>query len=193
MASTKTALVVVLAAAALAPAACSGGGNGGGGNGENDARETSAAEETQPDETTTEAAPPPLTAAEERWHGALMHYQTRFEREAFRGGRVTHGSMRRQARLFRDCSKAVRGDPGRFAPAARPARAACRRLEMAARLLDEAIAASDPGGTVVVGTAEAARFDRALGRAGEATGNAQFDLRRARQIASDLNRELQAG
>ena len=188
MGSRKIALAVVLAAAVLALAGCSGGGSG-----EIDGRTTSAAEETQPDETTTEAGPPPITASEKRWHATLMRYATRFEREAFRGGRVTHGSMRRQARLFRDCRKTVRGDPGRFAPAARPARAACRRLERAARLLDEAIAASDPGGTVVAGSAEAARFDRALGRAGEASGNAQFDLQRARQIAADLNRELQPG
>ncbi len=67
---------------------------------------------------------------------------------------------------------------------------ACKRLDGAARLLDEAVAASDPGGAVIAGTSEAAQFERALNAAGEAFGNAHFDLQRAKEVARDVDRRL---
>lgn len=102
--------------------------------------------------------------------------------------------MRRSAKLFAGCRRMLRkaGDPGRFEPAQEAAQRACDRLEKAVRLLGTAIAASGPGGTVFGGTPEEGRFNRALGGALEAAGNAQYDLQRAIGHAEEIERTFES-
>lgn len=151
---------------------------------------TTTAQAADEDVTTTEPLPEPITARETGWLDEVESYSERLEREVRRGGAITHASMRRSAKLYAGCrpmlSKA--GDPGRFEPARRIAQRGCDRLEKAARLLGKAIAASGPGGSVVVDTPEAAQFDRALNGAYEATGNAQYDLQEAIGRAEEIER-----
>jgi hypothetical protein len=136
-------------------------------------------------ETTRETGPEPMTRTERAWWDRLDRYVGLFKREAFRGGQVTHASLRHDAKLARKCrSNLIRGaHPGRFRPAFEVAKRACERLDKAARWLDEAIASSGPGGVVLAGTPDAQRFDKALGASGEAIGNAQYDLMEAHDTA----------
>ena len=122
----------------------------------------------------------------------LTRYNERFEREYFRSGAVTHGSMRREARLVSDCGAMLRraGDPGRMAPAAKRVRRACERLDRAARLLEQAISVTDAGGAVVAGSDDDRIFDRAHGGAREAAGSAHYGLQRAQEIARDIKSKL---
>lgn len=130
----RSVLVASLALVAFVVSSC----GGGGGNGTE-----AAATATGPAETdaavATDAGREPITAAEERWLKLVTRYNERFEREYLRGGTVTHGSMRREARLFRDCRAMLRraGDLGRLGPAAKRVRRACDRLEKAAGLLGD--------------------------------------------------------
>jgi hypothetical protein len=185
--------VLLLASLALVAAFVVSSCGGGGGNGTEAAATATAPVETATDEAvTTDAGPEPITAAEERWVKLLTRYNERFEREYFRGGAVTHGSMRREIRLFSDCGAMVRraGDPGRMAPAAKRARRACERLDRAARLLEQAISVTDAGGAVVAGSDDERIFDRAHGGAREAAGNAHYGLQRAQEIAQDIKSTL---
>ena len=184
---------VLLASLALVAAFAVSSCGGGGGNGTEAAATATTSAETETDEAvTTEAAPEPITAAEERWVKLLTRYNERFKREYFRGGAVTHGSMRREARLFRDCGVMLRraGAPGRLAPAAKRVRRACERLDRAARLLGQAISVTDAGGAVVAGSDDERIFDRAHGGAREAAGNAHYGLQRAQEIAQDIKGKL---
>jgi hypothetical protein len=146
------------------------------------------------EETTTEAGPKPITPAEKRWYRALNRYANRFHQQAFRGGAVTHLSMQRDSHLARGCRKQLvrRAHPGRFHPAAKLAKRACRRLDKAARLLAKAIAVSGPGGTVEAGTAEE-QFSLAFDGASEAMGNADYDLQLAQDKAREIAVELPGG
>jgi len=142
--------------------------------------------------TTTEAGPEPITAAEKRWIVLVRRYSESLQRDIEVGGVVTHASMRRSAKVYAGCSRALRraGDPGRLAPAAKPARRACARLAKAAALLQQAIAASDVGGSVVAGTPEEDQFNRGFNGATEAAGNAQYDLQRALERATEIEGSL---
>lgn len=179
---------VVAAALALAATAC-------GSDGESGAEQapTTTQRATQT-ATTTEAAPQPITADETRWLELVEGYSERLEANTRRSGRVTHLTMRRSAKLYAACTPMLRraGDPGRLAPAQRNAERACNRLDRAARLLAQAIAASDPGGAVVVGTPEEKQFERSWNGAFEATGNAQYDLQRALERAHEIERSFES-
>ena len=65
-------------------------------------------------------------------------------------------------------------------------------LERAARLLGQAIAASDPGGRVIAGSEEERIFDRAHGGAAEAAEGAHFRLQRAEEIAEGIEDNLRS-
>jgi hypothetical protein len=136
----------------------------------------------------------PITAAESAWHEQVSAYAERLDADVSRSGRLTHAVMRRSAKVYSACSPMLEqaGDPGRFAPVAPQVERACTRLAKAARLLGQAMAASDVGGTVVVGTPEERRYDRALNGAFEAAGNAQYDLQRALEKAAAIEAELEA-
>jgi hypothetical protein len=140
----------------------------------------------------TTTAPRPITTEEAAWRDEVAAYAERLDAEVGRGGRITHASMRRFARVSSACAPMLQraGDPGRFEAVAPQVERACARLAKAARLFRQAIAASDAGGSVVVGTPEEATFDRALNGAMEASGNAQYDLQRALEKAAALEAEL---
>jgi hypothetical protein len=142
----------------------------------------------------TTTAPEPITAAETHWREQVSAYAERLDADVNRSGRITHAAMRRSANVYAACAPTVRdaGDPGRFEPVAPQVERACTRLAKAARLLGQAVAASGAGGTVVVGTPEERRFDRALDGALEAAGNAQYDLQRALEKAAAIEAELEA-
>ena len=181
-------VALVAVSVSLALAGC-----GGGGNGDERATATTRASQTAAERgDTTEASAEPITAAEDRWFRALNGYGARLERELFRSGAVTHASMRREIGFFRGCRTMLQraGAPGRFRPAEKRAAQACKRLDKAARLLERAIAVSDPGGSVVAGTPEEEQFSRALNGAHEAAGNAQFALQRAQEIAREIKGKL---
>ena len=118
----------------------------------------------------------------------------RLDADLSRGGAITHGTMRRSAKVYSACTPMLEsaGDPGRFEPAASQVERACTRLAKAARLLGQAIASSEAGGVVYAGTPEEQRFNRALRGAMEACGNAQYDLHQAEQKAAAIEAELQA-
>ena len=151
-----------------------------------------AQEQTTTEVTTTE--PEPITAAESEWLRQIERYQARLQKQFERAGAVTHLTMRKEAKLYNECGAVLRsaGDPGRYAPAGRIASRACARLDKAARLLDIAIASSGPGGTVIDGTPEAARFERSFNGAIEAVGNAQYDFERALERAEAIERGLES-
>ena len=142
----------------------------------------------------TTSAPEPITAAESAWRERVRAYATRLDADVSRSGRITHASMRRSARLYSGCAPMLEraGDPGRFAPVAPQVERACTRLAKAARLLGQAVEASDAGGAVVAGTPEEAQFNRALNGAFEAAGNAQYDLQTALEKAAAIETELEA-
>jgi len=172
------------AVSALAFAAC---------GGSEDATAPPATTEQETGElTTTEPEPEPITASEERWLQQIESYKRRFERDYGRGGAITHATMRRSAELYRACGRALRGagNPGRFEPVQAIVERACERLQKAADLLEQAIAASDPGGSVLVGSPEEKRFKRAVDGTFEAAGNAQYDLLRALERAEAIERSL---
>jgi hypothetical protein len=178
-----TAIVVTVALAAC-----------GSGN-EKPVADQSTATSTQPTSpTTTEALPEPITPAEKRWMARLERYSNRVQRDIELGGAVTHASMGRSAKLYAGCSRTLRwtGNPGRFEPAAKLAQRACDRLKKAADLLQQAIASSDAGGSVVSGTPEEQQFNRALSGAFEASGNAQYDLQRALERAADIEGSIES-
>jgi len=139
-------------------------------------------------------APEPITAAETAWRTQVSDYAERVDADLGRSGRLTHAVMRRSAKLYAGCASMLEqaGDPGRLAPVAPQVERACARLAKAARLLTQAVAASDAGGAVVAGTPEERRFDRALNGAFEAAGNAQYDLQRALEKAAAIEAELEA-
>jgi hypothetical protein len=141
----------------------------------------------------TKVAPEPITPAESAWLERVTTYE-RLDGDLTRGGRLTHAVMRRSIRVYAACTPmlAEAGEPGRFAPALPQVEHACARLTKAARLLRQAVAASDPGGAVVAGTPEERRFDRALNGSFEAAGNAQYDLRRALEQATEIEAEIEA-
>jgi hypothetical protein len=136
----------------------------------------------------------PITAAESGWHEQVSAYAERLDADLNRSGRITHAVMRRSVKVYTACAPTLSraGDPGRFAPVAPQVQRACARLAKAARLLEQAIAASGAGGIVVAGTPEQRRFDRALNGAFEAAGNAQYDLQRALEKAAAIEAELEA-
>lgn len=142
--------------------------------------------------TTTEPAPEPITAEEEAWLAALGSYSRRLERVVRRSGAITHSTMRRSARTYLGCGRALEeaGDAGRLEPARAVAERACAKLVKAAGFLEQAIASSGPGGIVYAGSADEERFNRALGRAFEAAGTAQSDLQRALGRAEEIERTL---
>jgi hypothetical protein len=195
MSISRKILVTAAAVAAALAAGC---------GGHEEAADTAAAPPTPQSASTeqldlhaapaTTTAPEPITAAETRWREQVGDYAERLDAEANRSGTITHAVMRRSARVYSACGPTLRraGDPGRFAPVAPQVERACARLTKAARLLGQAIAASGTGGTVVAGTAEERRFDRALGGAIEASGNAQYDLQRALEKAAAIETELEA-
>ena len=181
-----------LAAAALALPAC-------GGSKSTAPEETAPSATTQKHATTTEAtttetAPEPITAAEKRWLEQVEAYTRRIDRAVARSGAITHGTMQRSIRLYERCGPMLRaaGDPGRFEPARLIADRGCERLRKAAELLEQAIASSEPGGFVYAGTPDEERFSRALSRATEATGNAQYDLQRALERAEAIDRSVES-
>jgi len=181
-------IVVATSAGALA-LAVTGCGSDNESNAETGPPPTTTARATQ-DATTTEPAPEPITSAETRWLEQVEEYSARVNRDIGRGGRITHLTMRRSAKLYAACTPMLRraGDAGRLEPARRIAQRACNRLENAARQLGKAIAASSPGGSVVADTPEAKQFDRALTGSYEATGNAQLDLQDALGRAEEIKR-----
>jgi len=134
----------------------------------------------------------PITASEKRWLAQIEVYSERVDDEISRAGAITQAAMRRQARLYLNCERAVSraGDPGRFEPARPFAERACERLRKAAQLLQESAESSGPGGFVFAGTAEAKQFSRAVSRAFEAAGNGQYDLRRALERAEEIERSF---
>lgn len=186
--TVKIAALVAATVATVALAAC-----GSGDKAESVAEPRATSTQAEP-QTTTEAGPEPITAAEKRWLARLGRYSNRLQRDFELGGVVTHASMQRSAKLYADCSTTLRqaGDPGRFEPAARMARRACERLAKAARLLEQAIAATDAGGSVVAGTPEEEQFNRSFNGAIEASGNAHYDLQRALDRAREIERSIES-
>lgn len=195
MSISRKILVTAAAVAAALAAGC---------GGQDEAADTAAAPSVPQSQSTeqidlhaasaTTTAPEPITAAETRWREQVSAYAERLDAEVNRSGRITHAAMRRSANVYAACAPTVRdaGDPGRFEPVAPQVERACARLAKAARLLGQAVAASGAGGTVVVGTPEERRFDRALNGAMEAAGNAQYDLQRALEKAAAIEAELEA-
>lgn len=183
-------LAGLAAALALTFAACGGSGNQ---SQENASPPTTQKEETT-EVTTTEAAPEPITAAETSWLDHVETYSERLDRALARSGAITHATMRRSIRLYSRGGPMLReaGDASRFEPARQIADRACERLQKATTFLEQAIASSEPGGFVYAGTPEEERFGRALGRATEATGNAQYDLQRALERAEAIERSVES-
>lgn len=177
------------AALALVLAACGSGSE----RSEAGAPPTTAKQETT-DATTTESEPEPepITAAEKRWLAHVERYGQRLDDEIARGGAVTHSTMRREARLYLGCARALdrAGDPGRFEPASRLAKRACDRLRKAARFLEQAIASSEPGGFVYAGSPDEDRFNHAFQAALEAASNGQYELQRALGRAEEIERTV---
>lgn len=176
------------AAFALALSAC--------GSDDESAERTSApttpTQETATAATRTEPEPEPITPGEERWRKRIERYSGRIEAEMARSGTITHATMRRSARLYRECGRVLSraGDPGRFEPASQFAERGCVRLENAAKFLDQAIASSERGGFVYAGTPDERRFDRAFSGATEAAGNGLYDLQRAVGHAEEIARSF---
>lgn len=171
---TRTWAVLILVAAALGLGACSG---------EEEATPTSGApttaETSEGSISPTTTQEPPLSAEELAWWRAVSRYEKRLRKEWQRSGvTLTQSVMRRWAALFGECRKAVKqaGDPGRYAPAARPVDRACRQLAKAKDQLAVMIASTDAGGAVIAGSAEQAQFDRALNKTIELAGNALNDF-----------------
>jgi hypothetical protein len=195
MSIARKILVTTVAVAAAVAAGC---------GGQDEATDTASAPSVRQSPSTEQidlhaaapatTAPEPITAAESGWREQIGAYAERLDADVNRSGRITHAAMRRSAKVYAACAPALRraGDPGRFAPVAPQVERACIRLAKAARLLEQAIAASDVGGTVVAGTPEQRRFDRALNGALEAAGNAQYDLQRALEKAAAVEAELGA-
>ena len=144
--------------------------------------------------TAATTAPEPITAAETAWREQVSAYAGRLDADLSRGGAITHGTMRRSARVYSACTPMLSraGEPGRFEPVVSQVERACARLAKAARLLGQAIAASEAGGVVYAGTPEEQRFNRALRGAMEACGNAQYDLHQADEKAAAIEAGLQA-
>jgi len=180
-------IAAAVAALALALSACRGSGDEAGEQSEQPST-TNKQQTTAP----TTAEPEPITAAEERWRKQVENYEQRVERNFDRTGVITQAAMRRSARLYVECAEMLdrAGEPGRFEPALPDVERACERLEKAAELLEKAIAATDAGGSVVVGTPEEKQFDRAFNGAFEAAGNAQYDLQRALGRAEEIERSF---
>jgi hypothetical protein len=184
---TRTWVAVILVAAALGLGACSG---------DEEATPTSGAPTAETSEgstppTTTEEAP--LSAEEVAWWREVNRYEQRLRKEWERSGiTITQAVMRRWAGLFGECRKAIKqaGDPGRYAPAARPVDRACARLGKAKDQLAVAIASTDAGGAVVTGSAEQAKFDRALNKILELVGNALNDFSVAETQANLVEAEF---
>jgi hypothetical protein len=101
----------------------------------------------------------PTTAAKLGWHEQMLAYAERLDADVSRSGTVTHGVMRRSAKVYAACANTLEraGDPGRFAPVAPQVERACTRLAKAARLLGQAIAASGQAGPSSPGRLRSAR------------------------------------
>lgn len=151
---------------------------------------TERKKDTAPATTEAAPAPEPITAAEEQWLARVEAYSGRVDDEITRSGAITQAAMRRAARLYLGCGRALEraGEPGRFEPAAQFVDRACERLEKAGKLLEQAARSSGPGGFVFAGTAEANKFNRAVSGAFEAAGNGQYDLQRALGRAEEIER-----
>jgi hypothetical protein len=182
---------VALAAAALALPACS---DSTSATPQETAPATTTQRQATTQATTTEPAPEPITAAERRWLRQVEAYSERLGRAVARSGVITHATMGRSIRLYERCETVLgnAGNAGRFEPARLLGDRGCRRLHKAAELLGQAIAASEPGGFVYAGTPDEERFSRALSRATEATGNAQYDLQRGLERAEAIERSVQS-
>jgi hypothetical protein len=195
MSISRKILVTAAAVAAVFAAGC---------GGQDEATDTTSAPTVQEPSSTEQAdlhaaatttdAPEPISAAETAWREQVSAYAERVDADVTRGGLVTHASMRRSAKLYSACAPMLEdaGDPGRFEPVAPQVERACTRLAKAARLFEQAVAASGPGGAVVSGTPEERVFNRALNGAFEAAGNGQFDLQRALEKATAIETELEA-
>ena len=195
MSISRKILVTAAAVAAAVAAGC---------GGQDEATDTAAAPQIPASQSTeqidlhaasaTTAAAEPITAAETAWREQVSAYAVRLDADLSRGGAITHGTMRRSAKVYSACSPMLEsaGDPGRFAPVASQVERACTRLAKAARLLGQAIASSEAGGVVYAGTPEEQRFNRALRGAMEACGNAQYDLHQADEKAAAIEAELEA-
>jgi hypothetical protein len=188
----KILLAAAVPLAALALAACASDTEGREAEEPERPASTAAAEPAEPPATTTEPAPEPITAEEQAWLAAVRSYSRSLQRVVRRPGAITHTTMRRSARAYLGCTRTLEraGDAGRLEPARVLAARACARLERAAGFLEQAIAASGPGGIVYAGTADEERFNRALGNAFEAAGTAQSDLQRALGRAEEIQRTL---
>jgi hypothetical protein len=185
---TRTWAAAILVAAALGLGACSG---------DEEATPTSGApttaETSEGSTSPTTTGEAPLSAEEVAWWRAVNRYEKRLRKQWERSGiTITQAVMRRWAALFGECRKAVKqaGDPGRYAPAARPVDRACARLGKAKDELAVAIASTDAGGAVVTGSAEQAQFDRALNKIFELVGNALNDFAVAETQANLVEAEF---
>ena len=140
-----------------------------------------------------EVGPPPATEAERRWLDTLARYKRGYERATHRSLTLTQATMADLGDLYGGCADMLReaGDPGRYAPAARIAERACRRLARAERMLATAASVADAGGAIEVGTPEEAIHERAIGGSFEAAGNGGNDLRLALQRARGIEREIE--
>lgn len=140
-----------------------------------------------------EVGPPPATEAERRWLEALARYKRGYERATHRSMTLTQATMADLGDLYGGCADMLRdaGDPGRYAPAARVAERACRRLSRAERMLTTAASVADAGGAIEVGTPEEAIHERAIGGSFEAAGNGGNDLRLALARARAIERQIE--
>ena len=181
---TRTTAAALLIAVTAAAAACGGGVGEGAGQ--------VAVTGTDVSNAATTAAPAPITAAERRWLKSIKLYDSRLVAEISGGTSVvTAAALRRAETMDERCTTALRsaGPAGRFKPARRQVRQACRMLGRAAGDLRTALATGLISGAIV-SDGDLVAFQRSLNDAFTTEGNATGVLAKAIAHAQRIRKQF---